>query len=97
MVLALAAEIARPYLSFAEHVAQRLHDAISNRPLVDVPQHENGRPEQRHRVRQALTCDIRRAAVDRLEHPDLAAQVGCGHDAQSADEAGTEIRHDVAV
>ena len=37
-----------------EHAPERRHDAIGRRALVDVPQHQHRRQQQRRRVRQVL-------------------------------------------
>ncbi len=70
---------------------------VGRRPFVDVPQHQHRRQQQRGRVRDVLPGDVRRAAVHRFEDADLGAQVRGADDAETADEAGAQIRHDVAV
>ena len=46
---------------------------------------------------RCLPGDVGRAAVDGLEHRDLGPEVRRADDAEPADQAGAEIRHDVAV
>ena len=52
---------------------------------------------QRERVGEALAGDVGRRAVDGLEDRRVVADVGAGHDAQAADQAGAQVADDVAV
>ncbi len=66
-------------------------------PFVDVAEHHDGRQQQRRRVRDAFAGDVGRAAVDGFEDGAVGAEVGRAHDAKAADEAGAQVRDDVAV
>ena len=72
-------------------------DAVGHRAFVDVAQHQQRRQQQRRGVGDALAGDVGRAAVHRLEHADLDAEVRRRHDAEPADQPGAQVRHDVAV
>ena len=50
-----------------------------------------------HGVREVLARDVGSASVDGLEDRDVLADVGAGGEAEAADEAGAEVRDDVAV
>ena len=77
--------------------APSAHDAIGCVAFVEVPQHQDRRQQQRRRVRDVLARDVRRAAVHGFEHRDLRAEVRGADHAEAADQAGAQIRHDVAV
>src|SRR6188508_467875 len=91
-----AAEISRSH-SGGKHGTKRGQDAFGHGWLVDVMQHEYRRVQQGHRVGEPLPGNIGRAAVNGLEDPDVGTQIRAGDDAEAADEAGTEVRHDVAI
>ena len=61
-----------------------------------MPQHEQRRQEQRRRIREVLSRDVRRApctaSKTRTRRSDSPR-----HDAQSSHEPGAQIRNDVAV
>ncbi len=92
-----AAQIPGARLARLEHRAEAGHDAVGCGALVDVPEHQHRRQQQRGRVREPLAGDVRRAAVHRLEHADVAAEIGRADHAEAADQPGAQIRDDVAV
>ena len=52
---------------------------------------------KRGRVGDSLSRDVRRRTVHRLKHCAFLADVCTRHQAQTADQPSTQIRHDVAV
>src|SRR6185503_18104781 len=92
-----AAEIARADLVVAQHEAERPRDAVGDRVLAEVAQHQQRREQERRGVRHAFAGDVGRAAMDGFEDADVRAQVGPGYYAEPAHEAGAQVRHDVAV
>src|SRR5436190_9862623 len=65
-----AAEIARADLVVAQHEAERPRDAIGDRVLAEVTQHQQRREQERRGVRHALAGNVGRAAMDGLEAAD---------------------------
>ena len=65
--------------------------------LLEVPQHQHARQHHGHRVDLVLARVLRRAAVRRLEHRAVGADVGARRQPQAADHARAEVRDDVAV
>jgi hypothetical protein len=72
-------------------------DAGSGGVLVEMVEHHHGALDEGRGVGDALACDVRGRAVDRLEDGVLGADVGPGDDAEAADQAGAEVGQDVAV
>src|SRR4030095_17215511 len=68
-----AAEIPRANAR-RERVAQRRHDPIGDRALIDVAKHEDSGQQQRRRGGETLAGNIRRAPVHRLEHSDFGSE-----------------------
>src|SRR5690349_12270748 len=92
-----AAQVSRPDLVLAEHLAERPRNAVGGRALADVAQHQERREQERRGVGHTLARDVGRAAVHRLEDPDLRTQVRARHHAETTHEAGAQVRHDVAI
>ena len=76
---------------------ERRFDAAGGRRLADMIEHQQRRAQQRGRVGDVLARDVRRAAVHRFEDADVFAEVRGADGAEPADEAGAQIRHDIAV
>ena len=66
--ICFAPEIASPDLLTHDDVTQGHRDPLGDVTALHVTQHQNGGAHQRERIRDALARDVRRAAVDRLEH-----------------------------
>lgn len=60
-------------------------------------QHHNRGQKQRSRVCEIFSSNIRRGTVDGLENGALVADVAGGCQPKTADEAGAQIRKNVAV
>ena len=78
-------------------VLERSPDRACGIGLAYVIQHQQGRQQQRRRVRHVLAGDVRCAAVHRLEDRRVVAKVRAWHDAEPTDETRAEVGHDVAV
>jgi hypothetical protein len=65
-------------------------------PLAQPVEHHRGRQEHGGGIGLALSGDIGRGAVARLEHRMVVADVGRRRKAHAADQPGAEIRQDVA-
>jgi hypothetical protein len=83
--------------ALAQHRADRPRDRVGMRAEAQMPQHQERRDEKGHRVRAILPGELRRVTVNRLEHRHVVAQIGAGDDTDAADQARTEIRHQVTV
>src|ERR1035438_1810006 len=62
-----------------------------------MTQHKHGGLQQGGGVGDVLAGDVGGGAVDGFEDGAFDAEVGSGHEAKTADQAGAEIADDVAV
>ena len=70
---------------------------VGGRGLPDMPEHEERRSQQCRRIRDVLARDVGRAAVHGFEDGPVLAEVRRADYAEAADQAGAQIRHDIAV
>ena len=78
---------------------ERREQARRGGRLAEVIEHEDGAPDRAARVRDALTGDVGRRAVHRLEqrrHVAARAEVGARRHAHAALQGGAEVGQDVA-
>src|SRR3990172_3100776 len=71
--------------------------AVAGLHLADVAEHHHAGEHHRHRVHLVHAGVLGGAAVDRLEHRYVVAQVRAGGAPQPADQPRTEVGQDVAV
>src|SRR4030095_6786461 len=74
-------EIARADLVVTQHLTERPRDAVGDRVLADVAQHQQRREQEARGGRHALAGDVGRAAMHGFDHAALRAQVRPGHHA----------------
>src|SRR5689334_18562651 len=93
---AVAAEIACQAAAGAQGPAHRLLDPLRRPRLSNVLQEQSRRADYRNGVRQAFAREVRRAAVDSLEHGIAATDVGARHKPEPAHQPRTKIADDIA-
>src|SRR6266705_85330 len=93
----LPADVARRVLCLAINPFERILDPLRCRPIAEVVEHEIAAHQQRRRIREALAGDVGRGTVHGFEHRAFIADIGAGHDTQAADEARSQVAHDVAI
>src|SRR3954452_17968562 len=72
-------------------------DTFRSGLLAQVPEHEDAAQHESGRVGLVLTRVLGRGAVDGLEHRGVRPDVRSGRDAETADETGVQVAHDVAI
>ena len=92
-----ASEVGGADESLAEHLVDRPLHVLGGGLLADVAEQHRPRQDHGDGVRDALTGDVGRAAVDGLEHGVLPSDVGAGDQAEPADQPRAQVGHDVAV
>ena len=83
----LPAQIGRLDLAVGEHAPDGGNDAVVRGTLAEVIQHHRAGPDRADRIGDALTGDVRRRAVNRLEHRrrrPLGIDVAARRDAEAA-------------
>src|SRR4029077_18102106 len=93
------AEIARARFRIGQHLLDRLDDRGGGFRLAEMIEHHRGRPDLPDRVGDALTGDVRRRAVHRLEHGRVFAlriDVAAGRNADRAGAGRAEVGEDIA-
>ena len=93
----VAADVAGDMYALCVHAGDGAFETLGGIAFADVSQHQHGGLHQRCRIGQALAGDIGRGAVDGLKDSVVIAHIGAGHDAEAADEAGSEIGDNVAI
>src|SRR5688500_3415988 len=62
-----------------------------------MPKHHERAEEKRRGVGEALARDIRRRAVDCFKDCAMLADVSAGSKTKAADQAGTQVAHNIAI
>src|SRR3954470_20693038 len=90
-------EVVRDVPAVRDHVTDGRLDTFRSGLLAQVPEHEYAAQHESGRVRLVLTRVLRRRAVDRLQTRSVRPDVGSGRDAETTDETGRQVAHDVAI
>ena len=77
----LTAEVGREHFPFFGDAMNGFADAIGGLHLADMLQHQYTGQDDRQRISDAFSRNIRRAAVDRFEDGVFVADICAGHKA----------------
>src|SRR4051795_6216969 len=80
-----------------DHLTNGRLDTFRRGLLAQVPEHEDSAQHESGRVGLVLTRVLGRRAVDGLEHRRVRPDVGSWCHAETADETGRQVAHDVAI